>query len=64
MEWGNMIGWHWYRYNHYWISGGLNRAGGIVSDSQKLYPEFAQAFENVNNHVYGLAEFFDARKTK
>lgn len=64
LEWGSIIGWHWYRYNHYYMGGGLDRAGGIVSDDHVMYPEFEKAFEDINNHVYGLAEFFDARKAK
>lgn len=66
MEWGSMIGWHWYRYNHYWVGKGttLRSAGGIVTDGQEIYPEFKDAFVDVNTHVYGLAEFFDARKAK
>lgn len=62
LEWGSIIGWHWYRYNHYWMGDSLNRAGGIVSDDHVMYPEFEKAFENINDHVYGLAEFFDERK--
>lgn len=64
LEWGSIIGWHWYRYNHYYMGGGLDRAGGIVSDDHVMYPEFEKAFEDINNHVYGLAEYFDERNGK
>ena len=64
LEWGSIIGWHWYRYNHYYMGGGLDRAGGIVSDDHVMYPEFEKAFEDINNHIYGLTEFFDARNKK
>lgn len=64
LEWGNIVGWHWYRYNHYWLGSGttLRSAGGIVNDDHVPYPEFEEAFQQINKHVYGLAEFFDERK--
>ena len=64
LEWGSIIGWHWYRYNHYYMGGGLDRAGGIVSDDHVMYPEFVEAFDNINNHLYGLVEFFNERNSK
>lgn len=59
LEWKNNIGWHWYRYNHYWIGDIPQSGGGVVDDHHVPYPELETAFDNINNHVYGLMEFFD-----
>ena len=64
LEWKNIIGWHWYRYNHYWVNGKPWVGMGIVDDNHEPYPELERAFKNINNHVYALAEFFDERNAK
>ncbi len=61
LEWKNNVGWQFYRYNHYWTNKGtVPRSGcGIVDDDHRYYAELVEAFDNINNHVYGLIEFFD-----
>ncbi len=61
LEWKNNIGWHWYRYNHYYKNEGKtpDSSGGIVDNEHNYYEGLATAFENINNNVYGLIQFFD-----
>ena len=61
LEWKNNIGWHWYRYNHAWRGDEPLSGGGIVDDNHVPYPELEKAFDNINNHVYGLIDYFDNR---
>ena len=64
MEWDTIIGWSWYRYNHYKVGTTQKSVTGIVSD-HGVYDAYMQAsMDRINNMAYNIAHYLHERRGK
>ena len=62
MEWDTIIGWSWYRYNHYTVNNKTqSSATGILTDDGRYYTAVEESMGKINNMAYNIARFLHDR---
>ena len=62
LEWKNIVGWSWYRYNHYSVGDDHKSACGILNDEGVYDPYLSASMALVNKNVYSIIKFLDHRQ--
>ena len=62
LEWKNIVGWSWYRYNHYSTGDDHKSACGILNDWGEYDPYLTASMAEINKNIYSLAKFLDERQ--
>lgn len=61
LEWHTVVGWSWYRYNHYIKGTVVSSVTGILSDDGVYDPYLEASMGNINHMAYYIARFLHER---
>ena len=61
MEWDTLVGWSWYRYNHYLSFGVPSSICGIVDDNGQYDLYMQESMGRIGHVAYNLARFLHER---
>lgn len=61
LEWHTVVGWSWYRYNHYIKGTVVSSVTGILSDDGVYDPYLEESMGNINHMAYYIARFLHER---
>lgn len=65
MEWDTVVGWSWYRYNHYTINNNTQSStSGIVQDTGEYDIPLQESMGKINSQAYNIARYLHERHTK
>ena len=64
LEWGNIVGWNFYRYSHYstGTDQNLRSSGGVINDFGVYDPKLTASMAKINKNTYSIIKFLDERQ--
>ena len=64
LEWGNIVGWNFYRYNNYSTGTDqvLRSSGGVINDFGVYDPKLSASMAKINKNTYSIIKFLDERQ--